>query len=167
MTFISIHNWNRICDILTPLYIDPGPIYRMIFWPRGKDTVTPGYRYFDPFPIAHPSTGIDADVSKGETRSGYFGSKLVLWNKCGILVLQVLFVTVIMIMLCIFPKKNRVLTSLCNNYQHRCVNATCSTCVTRLGQWEIYALVNYASIGVCNVLSPLHCVAIIYFDLWL
>ena len=65
----------------------------------------------------------------------------------------------------ISEKKNRVLTSLCNNYQHRCVNATCSTYVTRWGQWEIYALVNYTSIGVCNVLSPLHCVAFIYFDL--
>ena len=27
--------------------------------------------------IALPSTGIDADAPKGETRPGYFGSKLV------------------------------------------------------------------------------------------
>ena len=42
------------------------------------------------------------------TRSGYFGSKLVWWNKSGILVLQVLFVTGIIIVLCIFPKKKIV-----------------------------------------------------------
>ena len=53
----------------------------------------------------HTSTGIDADASKGETRSGYFDSKLVQLYKCGILVPAVLFVTVIMTMLCIFPKK--------------------------------------------------------------
>ena len=35
MPIISIHNWNRICDILTPLYIDP--------WANiSYDILTPG-----------------------------------------------------------------------------------------------------------------------------
>ena len=156
MTIISIHNWNRICDILTPpppYILTPGPIYRMIFWP-GVRILWPRVNTVWPSPIVHPSIGIYADVSRGDTRSGYFGSKLVYWYKSGILVLQVLFVTVIIIMLCIFPEKNRVLTYLCNNCQHRCVNATYSTCVA-----------TYASIVLC--LSPLHCAAVIYFDLWL
>ena len=58
--------------------------------------------------------------------------------KCGILVVTVLFVTIIVTMSCLFPKRigiwvARVLTYLCKNYQHRCVHSAGSTCLTDWG----------------------------------
>ena len=77
----------------------------------------------------------------------------------------VLFVAVIMIMLCIFPKQNRDIkvplqqlptqTRECNRpYLLNSLGLVGNICIGKL--WII---------GVYNIFSPHHCVAVIYFDL--